>query len=174
MPTIWTIGHSTHTAEHFLTLLQQANIELLADVRRYPGSRRLPWTLSATLAETLAGQGIGYLHMPALGGRRQAHTDSINTAWRNAGFRGYADHMGTEEFTVALEKLKEMALAHRTAIMCAERHWTQCHRGLIADRLKAEGWTVLHILPDRILEHVYTEPAHIVDGRLTYGEQTLL
>lgn len=174
MPTIWTIGHSTLTPEAFIGDLRAQDIALLADVRRYPGSRRLPWTERTALAEALAGQGIGYLHMPALGGRRTPRKDSPHTAWRHAAFRGYADHMDTPAFAHALAKLEETATAHRTAIMCAEALWWKCHRGLIADRLKAEGWTVLHILGRTVTEHPYTAAARIVEGRLTYADPTLL
>lgn len=174
MPTLWTIGHSTLTQEAFIADLCAQDITLLVDVRRYPGSRRLPWTERTALAEALAGQGIGYVHMPALGGRRSPAERSPHTAWRHAAFRGYADHMDTPAFAHVLEKLKEIAAAHRTAIMCAEALWWKCHRGLIADRLKADGWTVLHIRGASVTEHPYTAAARIVDGRLTYADPTLL
>lgn len=173
MRTLWTIGHSTYSAAAFIGFLQAQDIAMLVDVRRFPGSRRSPWTLEGVLAETLAAQGIGYVHMPALGGRRAPVAGTPNTAWRNAGFRGYADHMATGEFAVAVDKLKEIASAHRTAIMCAEAYWGQCHRALIADRFKADGWTVLHIREHQVTEHPYTAPARVIDGRLTYSDPAL-
>lgn len=147
---------------------------MLVDVRTFPASRRMPWFNKEPFAEALAAQAIGYVHMPALGGRRKPRKDSPHTSWRNEGFRGYADHMDTPEFAIALDKLKDIAGAHRTAIMCAEVLWWGCHRSLISDRLKVEGWTVLHIMPDKVQEHPYTKAARIVDGRLTYAERGLL
>lgn len=174
MSRLWTIGHSTLTRDTFIADLRAQDIAMLVDVRRYPGSRRLPWTERTLLAEALAGQGIGYVHMPALGGRRSPVEGSPHTAWRSMAFRGYADHMDTPAFNTALEKLKEIANAHPAAIMCAEALWWNCHRGLIADRLKADGWTVLHIRGNTVTEHPYTAAARIVDGRLSYTEPTLL
>ena len=171
--TIWTIGHSVLTLERFLASLQQYGIELVADVRAQPASWRAPWSNAKALAASLAGQATGYSHLPRLGGRRQPEAGSINTAWREPAFRGYADHMGSAAFEEGLSQLKEIALAHRTAVMCAERSWRSCHRGLIADRLKADGWTVMHIEGEHAETHPYTAEAHVVDGRLDYRDPVL-
>ena len=167
--TVWTIGHSTREIGEFVALFKENQIEVLADVRRYPGSRRHPQFGQAQLAQTLRDSGIEYVHMPELGGRRPARPNSVNTAWRNAAFRGYADYMETAEFAKAIENLIDVATRNRAVIMCAEALWWQCHRGLIADYLKSRGWRVLHIMgPAKVEEHPYTSAARIVDGRLSY------
>lgn len=140
---IFTIGHSTHEAGAFVSLLGRHGIELLVDVRAYPGSRRVPWTSSAELARSLAVRGIDYEHVPALGGRRRPAPDSPNGGWQNEQFRGYADHMRTAEFEGALRRLIDEE--RRTALMCAEAQWWRCHRRLVADALVAHGAEVLHI-----------------------------
>jgi len=168
--TLWTIGHSTLSIEAFLNLLRAHDIQALADVRRYPGSRRHPHFAREALQSSLAEAGIDYLWLPELGGRRSARKDSRNDAWRNAGFRGYADFMETPEFERALAALLRFAGERRTATMCAEHAWQQCHRGLISDWLKADGIEVLHILSNaRTQPHPFTEPARIVEGRLSYS-----
>jgi uncharacterized protein (DUF488 family) len=168
--TIWTIGHSTRPIEAFRDLLRSQQIELLVDVRRFPGSRRHPHFNSAPLAQSLSAAGITYRSAPELGGRRTPRRDSRNTAWRNASFRGYADYMETAEFAAALKRLTEDAARRRTSIMCAEAVWWQCHRSLIADALKARGVEVLHILDGpKITEHPYTAVARVLEGRLEYG-----
>ena len=169
---LWTIGHSTHGIAEFLALLKGVHIATLADVRRFPGSRRHPHFNSEALANHLGAAGIQYIHLPELGGRRPVMTNSPNTGWENAGFRGYADYMLFPEFGRGLARLIESANASRTAIMCAESLWWQCHRGLIADALKAAGHTVWHILPTgKVQEHPYTSPARIVGGKLCYRAQ---
>lgn len=166
---IWTIGHSTLAAEDFLALLCAHAIGVVADVRRFPASRRHPQFNGATLARALSDSGIGYIHLAELGGRRPPAPDSINTAWREPGFRGYADYMQTAPFRDGMAHLLEAASERRCAVMCAERHWTSCHRGLIADTLKVSGIEVLHIVDAARTEvHPWTKPARIVDGRLTY------
>jgi uncharacterized protein (DUF488 family) len=168
---IWTIGHSTLPIERFVALLQEHGIERVADVRRYPGSRRHPQFVREALQAQLAAHAIGYEWLPELGGRRVPHPDSRNTGWRNAGFRGYADYMESEPFALGITRLVELARAAPTACMCAEHAWQQCHRGLVSDHLKASGWRVLHILSrSSTQEHPFTEPARIVDGQLTYAE----
>ena len=168
--TIWTIGHSTRPIEEFLGLLQGEGIELLADVRRYPASRRHPQFNASTLAQSLHEAGIRYLPYSELGGRRAPRPGSSNTRWRNASFRGYADYMETEAFQDALSHLSVEAAQARTAIMCAEAPWWRCHRALIADALKTQGSEVLHIMDQgRMAEHPYTSAASVVDGKLSYG-----
>src|SRR5919199_1287159 len=118
MPTIFTIGHSTHEADAFLELLRRAGIELLVDVRRYPSSRRFPWFNGPDLRRSLGEAGISYEHCEALGGRRDPSPDSPNGGWRVGQFRGYADHMASDEFQSALARLEELAARTRVAVMC--------------------------------------------------------
>ena len=143
---------------------------MVADVRCFPGSRRQPQYGQAALSASLAGHGIAYRWLPALGGRRRPRADSPNTAWRNASFRGYADHIGSEEFAAGLAELLEIAAQFRTTLMCAEAPWWRCHRALIADVLRVRGIEVLHILDERhCVTHPYTSAARIVEGRLSYA-----
>lgn len=170
MDRLWTVGHSTRTLEAFVAMLREAGIACVADVRRFPGSRRHPQFGAEALAAGLAGAGIGYGHMPALGGRRRPRPDSPHTGWRHAGFRGYADYMDTPAYAAARERLFALARRTPTAVMCAEATWWTCHRGLIADDAKARGWTVIHLLaPGDAREHPWTSAARLVDGRLDYG-----
>src|SRR5215472_11998720 len=143
---IWTIGHSNRSLETFLQMLVAHEIRLLADVRRFPGSRRLPHFNQENLAHELAKSGIEYIHFPELGGRRRVRPDSPNILWRNEAFRGYADIMMTDEFRAGIERLLAHARQKRTAIVCAEALWWQCHRSMISDYLKAAGHEVIHIL----------------------------
>ena len=167
---IWTVGHSTRTGEDFLALLATYAIEAIADVRRFPGSRRHPQFGREALAAALHEHHIEYRWLPQLGGRRKAAPDSPNTAWRNAAFRGYADHLASEEFGEGLSELLDLARRRRTAVMCAEAVWWRCHRALIADVLKSRGIEVIHILaPLHSATHPYTAAAHVVDGRLSYA-----
>jgi uncharacterized protein (DUF488 family) len=172
---IWTVGHSTRTGEDFLALLKMFRIQLLADVRQFPGSRRYPQFGREALASFLAQSGIEYCHFPELGGRRPARPDSINRAWRNASFRGYADYMATQPFLSGIDRLLSVARQQRTAVMCAEAVWWRCHRSLIADFLKAQGVKVYHILgPEKVQEHPYTSAATIIDGKLSYEAEPSL
>lgn len=167
---VWTVGHSTRPLESFLGLLGENHIEAVADVRRHPGSRRSPQFARETLATALDNRGLAYLWLPKLGGRRAPKPDSPNTAWRNAGFRGYADYMATEGFAAGLDDLVNLASGLRTAVMCAESLWWRCHRGLIADVLRWYQFDVIHILgPGSTASHPYTAAARIVRGRLSYS-----
>jgi uncharacterized protein (DUF488 family) len=167
--TLWTIGHSTHSLEAFIGILRAHRVGALADVRVMPGSRRYPHFNRESLSVSLANVGIDYIHFPHLGGRRKPRPDSSNTAWRNEAFRGYADYMETEEFQHAVAELQKVAAQKRLAMMCAEAVWWQCHRGLIADWLKARGVEVLHILSENKVEpHPFTSAAQISEGRLSY------
>lgn len=149
-------------------------MQALADVRRFPGSKRYPHFSESALRASLTALGLGYAWLPSLGGRRRPVADSPNTGWRNEGFRGYADHIATDEFAAGLKELEKMAARARTAIMCAEAVWWRCHRSLISDVLKSTGWRVIHILgAAQTKEHPYTPPARIVDGRLTYPADQL-
>lgn len=168
--TIWTIGHSTRTLEEFLDLLGEYRIEAIADVRRFPGSRRHPHFAGDALAGTLSAHGIAYRWMPGLGGRRKVQPGSPNTAWRNASFQGYADYTATAEFAEGLAGLLKLAADKRTAMMCAEAVWWRCHRSIISDVLKLHGTEVIHIIDaTHATVHPYTSAARIVDGRLSYA-----
>jgi uncharacterized protein (DUF488 family) len=173
---IWTIGHSTRNIDNFVSLLQENGIKLVADVRMFPGSKRYPQFNRESLAGSLGQSGIRYEHFPELGGRRKTRPDSRNTAWRNASFRGYADHIETKEFRNGVARLLDLAnTTGPTAIMCAEAVWWRCHRSLISDYLKARGVEVIHILDAGKAEpHPYTSAARIVNGELTYSADSLL
>ena len=167
--TLWTIGHSTRSAEEFLALLSGNGIEALADVRRFPGSRKYPHFNVEPLAHALNDTGIDYVPLPELGGRRKPQLDSPNTAWRNDAFRGYADYMQTPEFILGMERLSALAVERHSAIMCSEAVWWRCHRGLIADWLKVRGTRVLHIMDARhVVEHPWTSAAQVTRGELDY------
>jgi uncharacterized protein (DUF488 family) len=167
---VWTIGHSTRTLDQFLALLQAHGIQVVADVRRYPGSRRWPHFAGPALAAALSVRDIDYLWLPELGGRRTPLPDSRNTAWRNASFRGYADYMETEAFAEGLHALLILVYGQHTAVMCAEALWWRCHRALVADVLRWLGLRVHHIQTSTSTEpHPYSSAARIVDGRLTYA-----
>ncbi|MBI4544718.1 MAG: DUF488 domain-containing protein [Gemmatimonadetes bacterium] len=177
---VYTIGHSTRSANELLALLQQEDVRHLVDVRRYPASRRHPHFTRDALAATLKSAGIGYTHEPDLGGRRSPRADSPNTAWRSAGFRGYADHMDSDLFRAALERVIRRAEQERLAILCAEAVPWRCHRQLIADALVARAVPVVHILgPGHTQPHsLHAQARPTLDGRLIYpappGEQTEL
>jgi uncharacterized protein (DUF488 family) len=167
--TIWTIGHSTRSGEEFLNLLFINSIELVIDIRSFPGSRRYPHFNKENLSLLLKENGIGYRHLAGLGGRRKPAPDSANIAWRHPSFRGYADHMQTQEFQDEIAILEELALKARTAYMCSEAPWWKCHRALVSDFLKIREWHVLHIMEKgKVTEHPFTSPARPVQGRLFY------
>ena len=169
MVKIWTVGHSTRSGEEFVEILRAHKVEVLVDVRTYPMSRRYPHFNKGELEGALHKNQIEYKHEPRLGGRRKPRSDSHNSAWRNEQFRGYADHMETEEFKRGVEELLELAAEKRVAIMCAEAVWWRCHRSLISDYLKAEGHEVVHILDaKKTEEHPFTSAARVIDGRLSY------
>jgi uncharacterized protein (DUF488 family) len=166
---IWTVGHSTRSGEEFVEILKAHGVEVLVDVRTYPGSRRYPQFNRDALDKNLALEKIRYQHESRLGGRRKPRADSHNSAWRNEQFRGYADHMETEEFKRGVQELLELAAEKRVAIMCAEAVWWRCHRSLVSDYLKAEGHEVIHILDEKkVEEHPFTSAARLVDGKLCY------
>jgi uncharacterized protein (DUF488 family) len=168
--TIWTIGHSTRSLEEFKEILSAAQIEMIVDVRAFPSSRRYPHFNKDALSAALSKSHIDYLHLPSLGGRRRPAKDSKNTAWKDPSFRAYADYMETRDFEIGIESLLELANEKRSAIMCAEAVWWRCHRGLISDFLKSNGWTVLHLLnANRVDEHPYTSAASLIDGKLSYA-----
>jgi len=188
--TVWTLGHSNRPLADFLALLQSQQIEHVADVRRFPGSRRHPHFGSDALAAALAKSGIAYTHFPALGGRRtqrglaghhrrngRAESSeqnvpvplALNTGWRVPAFSAYADYMQTDEFARAFQELTALAQNTRTAIMCAEVLPWRCHRRLIADQFTANGWNVRDIIAlNSVHEHTLPPFASVNNGRLTY------
>ena len=171
---IYTIGHSTRTFDEFLELLEAYSIDLLVDVRSYPGSRRYPHFNKEKLAEELPSKNILYKHIPALGGRRKVSSQSKNTAWKNDAFRGYADYMETDEFEKGIEELEKIASTYCTAFMCSEAVWWRCHRSMISDYLKVHNWKVLHIMTaNKGEEHPFTAPAKIINGQLYYGPEQM-
>ena len=168
-PTLWTIGHSTRAWPQFESMLADAGIARLADVRRFAGSRRNPQFSRDALPPALAAAGIGYWPLPALGGRRKPAPDSPNTAWRVDAFRAYADHLASPEYIEARDALMAAARSERTCVMCAEAVWWRCHRRLIADDFVARGWSVLHLLgPGNVQPHRLNPDAVLVDGVLRY------
>ncbi len=167
--TVLTVGHSTRKLTEFIELLHEHRIGLLADVRTVPRSRHNPQFNTDTLPQSLAAAEIGYVHLPALGGLRRARRDSVNTGWRNASFRGFADYMQTPEFEAALTELVKMAEGRRVAIMCAETVPWRCHRSLIADALTVRGVAVDHIMSEGHSQPHRLTPFAKVDGsRVTY------
>ena len=163
---VFTVGHSTHEPEAFADLLARHGVQTLVDVRRHPGSRRVPWTDRGQIARVLP---VDYRHLSGLGGRRRPLAGSPNGFWENDAFRGYADHMASDEFVAALEELVELARTSRAALMCAEGLWWRCHRRLIADALVVRGFAVFHIDPrGRAEGHRRTEGVVVRGTRLVY------
>ena len=164
---IYTIGHSTRPLDELIGLLREHGVKRLADIRRFPGSRRYPHFSKESLSKSLPKAGIEYVHVVEMGGRRDPLPDSPNSAWRNGQFRGYADHMATPEFQNALDRLLESDAP--TAIMCAEAVPWRCHRNLAADELTRRGHEVIHILgPGASQRHVMNPMARVVGGKLVY------
>ena len=168
---LWTIGHSTRSWEEFTELLRSFRIGVLADVRRFPASRRHPQFHREHLAAALPERNIRYVWFESLGGRRGggAVDESLYGGLRNTSFRAYAAYMETPAFTAAVDDLLSIAAETPTAIMCAEAVYWRCHRRLISDHLLARGIKVEHIMsPDRSSPHRLTESAVIHDGRVIY------
>jgi uncharacterized protein (DUF488 family) len=167
--TVHTVGHSNRSLEALLGILRAHGIECLADVRSVPRSRHNPQFNSDSLAKVLTLAGIEYVPMPRLGGLRKPRSDSRNLAFRNDGFRGYADYMETPEFDKGIAELLALAKAKRTAMMCAEAVYDRCHRSLISDALVCRGVETVHLLDEsRSLKHPLSPAARIVDERPTY------
>lgn len=167
---LFTIGHSTHSIERFLELLAENKVNVLADVRRFPGSRRLPQFNQENLSTACRESGVEYHWLESLGGRRRSTmVESPNLGLRNESFRAYADYMLTDEFKEGANWLLELAADNRLAYMCAEGLYWQCHRRLISDYLLARGIAVTHIMPSGVLQpHALTSGGQIVGGRVTY------
>ncbi len=171
---IYTIGHSTRSITDFISLLKELGIEVLADIRRFPGSKKYPWFNKENLEKELRKNNISYIHMEDLGGRRKVQPNSQNDRWRNDSFRGYADYMETDEFKKAVLELEKTASEKTTAYMCSEAVWWSCHRSMVSDYLKAAGWKVLHIMTHgKAEEHPYTSAARITDGNVCYSDENL-
>src|SRR6185312_11235512 len=170
-PQLFTIGHSTHPLDRFLALLGQHRMEVVADIRRFPGSRKFPQFNRESLAASLNETGIGYHWLASLGGRRgkKANGSSLNLGLRNESFWNYADYMATEEFRQGTQELLAIAGERPTAFMCSEGLFWRCHRRLVADYLLVNGIIVRHIMPSGELRpHTLTEGAQVEAGELTY------
>lgn len=164
---LFTIGHSTRSLEELIDLLEAHGIASLADIRRYPASRRHPHFSRDSLAQRLPERGIDYVHLEALGGRRKAAPQSENIGWRNESFRGYADYMGTPEFAAGVDEL--LRLAEPAVVLCAEAVPWRCHRNLVSDELVRRGVEVLHIVGSGPLQrHEMSSMAVVREGRLVY------
>jgi uncharacterized protein (DUF488 family) len=167
--TIYTIGHSTRTLEEFIAILKSFDIEEVVDIRTIPKSRHNPQFNEHELAQALRNHHIGYRHMKGLGGLRHRTKDSINTAWHNASFRGFADYMQTDEFAKSLDDLLAIAHHKKTVIMCAEAVPWRCHRSLIGDALLIHHVDVIDIISETSTRaHTLTPWAKVVDFKVTY------
>ena len=166
---IWSAGHGTRSVDDLIAVLREAGVKSLADVRSVPGSRRHPQFGQAPLRASLAKAGIDYTHLRGLGGRRDAAANSPHVALRVDAFRGYADHLASEDFQRDLALLEERAKRAATAFMCAETKWEECHRRILSDVLTVRGWDVTHLLGLGQSEpHRLWDVARAVDGRLVY------
>jgi uncharacterized protein (DUF488 family) len=171
---VYTIGHSTHPLDVLLALLAQHDIELVADIRRFPGSRKFAHFNRDSFAASLAEAGINYLWIEALGGRRRRteNQTSANLGLRNESFRNYADYMATEPFREGVRHLLDDAARKRTAFMCSESVFWRCHRRLVSDFLVAKVIAVLHIMPGGELRpHTINAGAAVADGEVAYPAQ---
>ncbi len=170
MPTIvYAIGHSTRAIDDFIEILQAHSISILVDIRTIPKSRHNPQFNEDELKRSIEGKGITYMHLRELGGLRKAKKDSINTGWKNASFRGFADYMQTREFVSAIRKLMQVAKQSHVAIMCAEGNPFRCHRSLVADALTVRKMRVLHISSrTSVREHTLTKFAKVNGTRIIY------
>jgi uncharacterized protein (DUF488 family) len=169
---IYTIGHSTRSLDELVHLLRASGVKRLADIRRYPGSKRYPHFSRESLERALPREGIAYVHMPELGGRRNPSKDSVNDALKNDQFRGYADYMATPEFANAIERL--LSIDGPVAIMCAEAVPWRCHRNFVADELTRRGVEVVHIVgPNDRRKHEINPLAHDAGGHLVYARRII-
>jgi len=166
---VLTIGHSTRTLEEFVELLEAYGVTLVVDVRTVPRGRHNPQFNKEALPISLKHFGIRYIHMPEIGGLRHPKHESVNLAWKNSGFQGYADYMQTQEFTDSLLKIIGLARETRLALMCAEALPWRCHRNLISDALTVRHIKVEHIIgKDSLIKHELNELAHVDGTRITY------
>jgi len=168
-PVIYTIGHSTRSADEFVEICRAHGIQAIADVRLIPKSRRYPHFNDEQMTVWLPKAGIRYVPFKQLGGRRRARKDSINLGWRNESFRGYADFMQTEAFAHGVNKLTALAADQPTATMCAEAVPWRCHRSLISDALLVRGWRVMDVTSEgKATPHKLTPFAKVVGETITY------
>jgi uncharacterized protein (DUF488 family) len=172
---IFTVGHSTRSFEELVAMLRAHGVEQLIDVRTIPRSRHNPQFNREVLSKALHNRRIGYRHMKALGGLRRADPDSINTGWRNASFRGFADYMQMPSFEKSLVQLIELVKRKPTAIMCAEAVPWRCHRSLIADALTVRGYEVRDIMSiTSAKQHLLNPMARVKGQQITYPSQQSL
>lgn len=177
---IYTIGHSTHDKEVLVSMLQENNIDLLVDIRSYPGSKKFPHFNKEVMPDWLEAAGVQYKHIPELGGRRRKLKDveADNGGWQNISFKNYADYTSTDTFAEGLTELMRLAHVYRVAYMCSEHHPSRCHRTIVSDNLTALGVTVMHILPNgkgtKLTEHTLggwgAKPC-ADHGHVTYPEE---
>jgi hypothetical protein len=168
-PVVFTVGHSTRALDDFIALLTAHGVQRLVDVRTVPRSRHNPQFNRDTLPRALHAAGIGYVHMAGLGGLRKARPDSVNAAWRNLSFRGYADHMQSAEFRESLDELIATASKERLALMCAEAVPWRCHRSLIGDALLVHDVRVEEIVDAKRRDPHKLTPFAVVDAtNITY------
>jgi uncharacterized protein (DUF488 family) len=168
-PVICTIGHSNRPIDDFLALVRTNDVARVLDVRTVPRSRHNPQFNRDALDPTLSVAGIGYTHVPGLGGLRRPRPDSPNTGWHNLSFRGYADYMQSAEFVANLLRVMELGRAERCALMCAEAVPWRCHRSLIGDALLVRGFCVEDIIgPGKRKAHSLTPFARVDGDRITY------
>lgn len=166
---VLTIGHSTRTLEEFVQLLEVYGVTLVVDVRTVPRSRHNPQFNKETLPTILKHYGVRYIHMPEIGGLRHPKHESVNTAWKNSGFRGYADYMYTQEFTDSLLKIVTLARENRLVLMCAEALPWRCHRNLLSDALVVRHIKVEHIISkDSVINHELNSLAQVEGTKITY------
>jgi len=166
---IFTVGHSTHSIDEFIELVSTRGVQTIVDIRTIPRSRQNPQFSQKELDSSLAGAGLGYTRLESLGGLRRATTDSVNGAWRNASFRGYADYMQTQEFNAGIDELQAMAVEQAVAIMCAEAVPWRCHRSLVGDALLVRGNEVLDIMSISVAKpHTLTSFARVHGTAITY------
>jgi len=172
--TVFSAGHGTRPIEELVAILGEAGVRTLVDVRSVPGSRRHPQFGQAALAASLADTGIAYVHLRGLGGRRRPDPSSPHVALKVDAFRGYADHMASDEFAADHARLVALARESPTVFMCAETLWWRCHRRLLADQLTVDGWQVMHLVaPKKSEPHRVWEVARVVGGRLVYDAGTV-
>ena len=169
MATVWTVGHSTRSLEELIGVLRRYGVEAVVDVRTVPRSRTNPQFNREELEIKLPEAGIDYAHAKDMGGLRKPLTDSVNSAWENESFRGFADYMQTEGFAQALDRLIDQAHSRPTAIMCAETLPWRCHRSLIADALLVRGFDIVEIFDEtKSQAHKLTSFAVVCERRITY------
>ena len=166
----YTMGFSNRTWEQTVEILDAFTIQRLVDIRTLPGSKHTPQFNLEHLKEALPPLGIEYVHVKALGGLRKPLKDSsVNAAWQNASFRGYADYMQTPEFEASLANLIQMIKEKVTVYCCTEAVFWRCHRELVSDALLARGFRIGHIFTaEKVQEHKLTKFARTTGTRVTY------